>query len=94
MNFRPTFIKLLLAILVGILGAFYFRDSCTGCSPVDLRYELIIGFIPTFLWIYGLISLFQYYEERSSFWYYLIVVPFVIIIPLILGIFLQGFFNL
>lgn len=94
MNFRPTIIKTLLAITIGFIGALYFRDNCIGCNPDLLRRELIIGFIPAFLWIYGIISIIQVYESRSKFWHYLVAVPFVIIIPLIVGVFLQGFFDL
>ena len=94
MNFKPTAIKTLLAFTVGLMSAFYFRDSCTACQPSDLNFEMFIGFIPAFLWVYGLISLVQYDEVHSRFWHYLIVVPFVIIMPLIIGTYLQKIFNL
>jgi ABC-type spermidine/putrescine transport system permease subunit II len=94
MNFRPTFIKTLLAIIVGVMSALYFRDNCFDC-PVSFGTSLLtVGFIPTFLWMYGLVSLFQIYETRSKFWHYLIAVPLVIILPLLIGIFLEGVFGI
>lgn len=94
MNFRPTLIKLPLSIVIGLIVGFYFKDNCLNCS-VDVAYhELIIGFVPAFLWIYGLTSLFQLREGSSrKIWHYIIVLPLVIIIPYLVGLFLEGVFS-
>jgi hypothetical protein len=94
MNFRPTIIKTLLAITVGLSSAFYFRDNCLNCNSPEKAIIIIIGFIPACLLVYGLVSLVQVYEKRTKFWYYLIAVPFVIIIPIAIGILLEYYFNI
>jgi high-affinity K+ transport system ATPase subunit B len=94
MNFRLTVIKVVLAILIGLESAFYFRDNCLNCNTPEIAIGIIIGFIPVFLWVYGTISLIQVYEHRTKFWYYLVAVPFVIIVPLAIGILLENYFHI
>ncbi|MFA6601652.1 MAG: hypothetical protein WCT02_02215 [Candidatus Paceibacterota bacterium] len=98
MNFWPTLIKLPLSIVVGLLSAFYFQGLCLNCTTDISRNQLYIGFVPAFLWVYLIISLCQKNElsdeeKPTPWWKYVLALPFIIIIPLALGILLQKLLN-
>jgi|GEM_PF-6709819 len=95
MNFWPTLFKLPLAIVLGWLAGYYFRDSCLNCSD-SLRYiEFAIGFVPVFLWTYLLISIVQKNDEYPvRIWHYFIALPLAIILPFLVGLFLEGIFKI
>ena len=85
-----------MAITVGIMVALYFRDNCLGCTTEIIRFAYVSGFVPPFLWTYGVVSLTQVEIDKtpSPAWYYLLAVPIVIGIPYIVGVSLETFFGI